>query len=97
METSIIYAIISTMFNLLAGGGWFINFRLKRKAEQANSEIVRLQAKEDAMEYYLKRIENLETRLKEAEAMVDQLKDTIDELEETIDKLKKYIKKIESN
>jgi peptidoglycan hydrolase CwlO-like protein len=68
------YSIIITVFTVIAGGGWFVNYKSKKRIEKSNAEINELQAKEAKFEYYLKRIDDLEKRLLEAEKTIRELK-----------------------
>ena len=73
MNIETIILLISTVFNLVAGGGWFINHRLKKRAEKANTELNELKTKEANFDYYLRRIADLEKRLVEAELKMKDL------------------------
>jgi predicted RNase H-like nuclease (RuvC/YqgF family) len=72
-----IFLIISALINVIAGGGWFINHKLKKRAENANTEISELKAREANFEYYIKRIADLEARLIAAEKTIKVLEENL--------------------
>ncbi len=77
MTIETILLIISGLVNFIAGGGWFINYKLKKRAENANTEISELKAKEANFEYYIKRIADLEARLITAEKTIEKLEEKL--------------------
>ena len=80
MELTHIYSIVVSIFTVITGGGWFINYRQKKQVEKANAGLKELELKEASLNYYLKRILDLEDRLLKAEHTIDELKDLVNVL-----------------
>ncbi len=77
MDFYTITIIAQSAVNLILGGGWFINYKLKKRSEKANTEISELKAKEANLEYYVKRIIDLEARLLNAEKTIEILSEKL--------------------
>ena len=82
-ETAIdIYSLIITVLSVVSGGGWFINYKMKKRAEKANAEMSEVHVKIDTFDYYVKRMDYLETKLHEVQSENANLLERLKKLED---------------
>lgn len=105
MEGVDIYTMISTMLTLVCGGGWFINWRAKKRKESAEARQTELNAtitEQDMYQEMLKDVEDHNERLRrfnteiseECEQLRKRVSENENKLREQDDKIREYDKKL---
>lgn len=105
MEGMDIYTLISTILTLVCGGGWFINWRAKKRKESAEARQTELNAtitEQDMYQEMLKDVEDHNERLRrfnteisdECEALRKRVTESENKLREQDDKIREYDKKL---
>ena len=105
MEGVDIYTMISTMLTLVCGGGWFINWRAKKRKETAEARQTELNAtitEQDMYQQMLQDIEGHNERLRrynseiseECEALRKRVADNEKKVREQDEKIREYDKKL---
>lgn len=74
-----IYSILSTLITIVCGGGWFINWRAKKRQENAKAKQDEADAFKSMQDAYQQMHEDLLARLKEVCDERDHYKDERDE------------------
>lgn len=105
MEGMDIYTLISTILTLICGGGWFINWRAKKRKETAEARQTELNAtitEQDVYQQMLQDIEGHNERLRrfnteisgECEALRKRVVENENKLREQDDKIREYDRKL---
>lgn len=105
MEGMDIYTLISSILTLICGGGWFINWRAKKRKESAEARQTELNAtitEQDMYQEMLKDVEDHNERLRrfnteiseECEALRKRVGENENKLREQDDKIREYDRKL---
>lgn len=105
MEGMDIYTMITSILTLICGGGWFINWRAKKRKESAEARQTELNAtitEQDMYQEMLKDVEDHNERLRrfnteiseECEALRKRVAENENKLREQDDKIREYDKKL---
>ena len=105
MEVVDIYTMISTMLTLICGGGWFINWRAKKRKESAEARQTELNAtitEQDMYQQMLQDIEGHNERLRrynseisdECEQLRKRVAENENKIREQDEKIKEYDRKL---
>ena len=105
MEGVDIYTMISTMLTLVCGGGWFINWRAKKRKETAEARQTELNAtitEQDMYQQMLQDIEGHNERLRrynseisdECEHLRKRVAENENKIREQEEKIKEYDRKL---
>jgi len=107
MEGTEIYTLISTILTLICGGGWFINWRAKKRKETAEARQTELNAtitEQDMYQQMLQDIEGHNERLRrynseisdECEQLRKRVVENENKIREQDEKIREYDKKLTS-
>lgn len=105
MEGVDIYTLISTILTLICGGGWFVNWRAKKRKETAEARKTELDAtitEQDMYQQMLQDIEGHNERLRrynseiseECEQLRKRVSENENQLRKQDDKIREYDKKL---
>lgn len=75
MEGMDIYTFITSILTLICGGGWFINWRAKKRKENAEAKQTEVEGNKQAQEYYNKALEDANHTIQEVRADRDHYKE----------------------
>ena len=105
MESVDVYTLITTILTLICGGGWFVNWRAKKRKETAEARQSELNAtitEQDMYQEMLKDVEDHNERLRrfnteisvECEQLRKRVSENENKLREQDDKIREYDKKL---